>query len=509
MHALSRRQFLTTSAAAGTFLAAPPLLQPAHSWAAPAATDIRIDSRMIEVNGKAAKVFGLLQPDGTQGLYTNVTRPFRVRLENRVSEPALIHWHGLTPPFRQDGVPGITQPALPQGQAYDYDFPLSTPGTFWMHSHHSLQEQQLMAAPLIVRDSMEVRQDVQEVVVMLHDFTFRDPAEILAELSGGAMAQMHHGGSAAPAAHAGHGAPAAPASDHAAMGHGTTQSETSTPASGHAGHNSASGPHLHDVEYDAYLANDRTLADPEVVRVEPGGRVRLRIINAASATNFIIDLDHLAARLLAVDGLAVEPIEGNSFDLAMAQRLDLLLELPPGQGAYPVFARREGERQRTGIVLATAQAPIAKLDEMAESKAPPVGFALERRLIAKQPLIERPVDRHLRMTLGEAPNYTWLLNGMVFAGRAPLKVRQGERVEITFVNDTGMAHPMHLHGHHFQVVGFNGERFAGARRDTVFVPWRGQVTIAFDADNPGEWMLHCHLLYHMANGMMTSILYES
>lgn len=72
-----------------------------------------------------------------------------------------------------------------------------------------------------------------------------------------------------------------------------------------------------------------------------------------------------------------------------------------------------------------------------------------------------------------------------------------------------MSHPIHLHGHSFQVVAINNERFAGAVRDTVLVPARGRVTIAFDADNPGHWALHCHNLYHMANGMMTSVRYET
>ena len=104
--------------------------------------------------------------------------------------------------------------------------------------------------------------------------------------------------------------------------------------------------------------------------------------------------------------------------------------------------------------------------------------------------------------------YTWTLNGAKFGEHAPLMVGKGERVEITLRNDTEMAHPMHLHGHHFQVVAINGKRMSGAVRDTVLVPIGQNVTIAFDADNPGYWALHCHHLYHMAAGMMTSVKYE-
>ncbi|MFU8836621.1 MAG: multicopper oxidase domain-containing protein, partial [Roseovarius sp.] len=137
-----------------------------------------------------------------------------------------------------------------------------------------------------------------------------------------------------------------------------------------------------------------------------------------------------------------------------------------------------------------------------------VDLSLEKRLRAASPLSERRADRTHTMKLTEAANYTWKLDGAVFGEHEALKVSEGERMEITFADDTTMAHPMHLHGHHFQVVAIDGERFAGAMRDTVLVPAQGSVTIAFDAGNPGRWALHCHHLYHMAGGMMTALHYE-
>lgn len=112
------------------------------------------------------------------------------------------------------------------------------------------------------------------------------------------------------------------------------------------------------------------------------------------------------------------------------------------------------------------------------------------------------------MMLGEAPGYVWTLNGKIHGDDSPLPVSEGERFELTFMNHSTMSHPMHLHGHHFQVVAVNGNSIAGAMRDTVLVPgMMGTVTIAFDAGNPGKWALHCHHLYHMAGGMMTSLQY--
>ena len=109
------------------------------------------------------------------------------------------------------------------------------------------------------------------------------------------------------------------------------------------------------------------------------------------------------------------------------------------------------------------------------------------------------------MMLGEEPGYRWTINGRVHGEHQPIKVRHGERVEITFMNPTSMMHPMHLHGHHFQVVGIGGQRFSGAMRDTIIVPAHAPVTVAFDALHKGSWFLHCHHLYHMATGMMTEV----
>ncbi len=154
---LSRRAVLAGSAAA---LAAPPLA----AWAQTPPTIIKIGRRNIEVNGKSASVFSLDQPNGVSGLVTEVGKTFRVRLENGIDQPSLIHWHGLSPPWQQDGVPDVSAPLIPPGGSADYDFPLTYGGTFWMHSHADLQEQLLMAAPLIIHDQRD-RPDQQEVVV--------------------------------------------------------------------------------------------------------------------------------------------------------------------------------------------------------------------------------------------------------------------------------------------------------------------------------------------------------
>jgi len=481
---LSRRSLLAGGAAA---LAASPL--PASGQAqttaptsaeGPARTILRVERRSIEVNGKSASVYAIRQPDGTFGLTTEAGKPFRVRVENGIDRPTLIHWHGMTPPWRQDGVPGISGPPIPAGGSADYDFPLNFGGTFWMHSHEGLQEQFLMTAPLIIHDERD-RADEQELVVMLADFSVTPPEEIYADLrKSGSTAGMGKD-----------------------KGGGKMMMMSSMNSA------KAEAPDLNDVKYDAFLANFRTLADPETVKVEPRGRLLLRIVNSSSMSNFHIDLGEREGELVAVDGFAVEPIRASRFPVAVAQRLDIRLELPRGPGVYPVLAQVEGERNRTGIMLVAGEATVPRFPVETEAASPALNLDLERTLRAMKPLAPRKPDRvHTLNLTAEMAGYVWSINNVVWNPDVPpLPVSEGERVELVFVNRTPMPHPMHLHGHEFQVVEIDGDRFPGAVRDTVLVTPGRRVVVAFDALNPGLWALHCHLLYHLEAGMFTTIRY--
>ena len=266
---------------------------------------------------------------------------------------------------------------------------------------------------------------------------------------------------------------------------------------------------LNDVAYDAFLANDRTLDDPEVVRADKGQRVRLRIINAASATNFMIELGALSGSLTDVDGRPIVPVIGSRFPIAVAQRADVRVTLPADEGAWPVLFQREGDSVRTGVILATKGGTVAKVSDQAHHAIGAIDREAPMLYQATQPLPERRADRELAIDLtGSMMTYRWgIEEKAAMAHHAHLMVQQGERVEMTLTNRTGMSHPMHLHGHHFQVTAVNGKRVTGAVRDTELVPIGGSVTLAFDSDNPGTWMFHCHNLYHMLSGMMTQVRY--
>ena len=513
---LSRRGLLAAAAtlAGAGYLAPLRVIKPALA-AGP--TTITASSRVLDVNGKSASVLGLLQPDGAHGLVTDVSTPFRVRLVNGIGEPTLIHWHGLTPPYQQDGVPGISGPAVPPGGQASYEFPLTFPGTFWMHSHQGLQEQALLAAPLIIHGPEDQQKDHQEIVLMLHDFAFKAPQEIYAGLRKVTTGAKRISTDQAPPM-AGNGMDQTGGKGAMDMAGPNPVPKSARPGAmpgmsmGGHGDAGASGMvmDLNDVAFDAFLANDRTLSDPEIVRVEPGGRVLLRIINGAAASNFIVELGNLKADLVAVDGHPVQPVRSSQFPVAIAQRIDLAVQLPRDQNAWPVLAVLEGEHRRTGIVLASTRARVSKIGDTASAAVSALNFGFEGALRAKQGLPARKADRvHPLELTGSMRGYVWGLNGHVYPDTPPLLVQKGERVEIAMRNTTTMSHPMHLHGHFFQVVAVNGHRFAGAIRDTVLVPPMTTVTIAFDADNPGKWAFHCHNLYHMEAGMMTTVQYAT
>ncbi|MCT4371295.1 multicopper oxidase family protein [Yangia mangrovi] len=491
----SRRGFLAASAAVSGSL-----LLPARARAASDRFSLTASTRTIEVNGRAATVMGLTNGAGGQGLTLDPGQRFAVDLANGLDVETIIHWHGQIPPNALDGAPN-TNPMLKVGERRAYDFTPRT-GTFWMHSHIPQQEIAMLAAPLIVRSPEEIAADRQEVVMFLHDFSFKSPEEVLAETSGSTGG--HHGEAHAPAP-----------MDHGAMHHGEAKAPTGGMSGmgkmqGMAGMGSMSGMpmDLNDFDFDAYLANDRTLDDPEVVTVERNGRIRMRIINGSSMTAYWIDTVGLQARLVAVDGDAVEPLTGTRFPIASGQRMEIDLDMPGDGVARPVLALREGAHEQTGLILAPEGAAVPRLPTRAETETPPVAGDMRQELAlrAASPLAVREPDVRQMVMLGGTMNpYVWTINGAVWEDHMPIAVPQGARVEMMFHNMSMMAHPMHLHGHVFQVVAIGDQPVQGALRDTVFVPAMGSVTVAFDAGEAARWMMHCHHMGHLAKGMMTEL----
>lgn len=435
-----------------------------------ASTELQILDKKITVNGKEASVLSIAQPDGTLGVRVQKGQSFNVDLKNTMNVPTTIHWHGLILPNNQDGVAFVTQLPIYPGLTYHYQFPLLQAGTFWMHAHYGLQEQKLLSAPLIIYEPEDAKIADQEAILVLGDFSFKSPSEISQQLRCNRK-------------------------ENAMMMMPNMKMDMQD---------------LADVDYDAFLINYRTAEDPEIVKVEPDKKVRLRVINAASATNFFIDLGKLQGEAIAVDGNRIKPFGAFQFELAVAQRIDIVVTIPKEGGYFPILAKGEGTDKQAGVILATQDVGSApKLSGKTTGKAGALTNEREKNLQALSPLVKKAVDKQIILELGgNMANYIWTLNNQTWPEVTPVVVEKGQRVEIVFKNETGMSHPMHLHGHVFQVTAINGKPLDGAMRDTVLVTPKSSVAIQFDADNPGVWALHCHILYHSESGMFTVLRYK-
>ena len=458
---ISRRALL---AGAGATLLASPL---AGQEVAP--QTLRLVRRNLDIAGKSVDAFGI---EGAANAGFLRGGPFLTRVENQLKVPALLHWHGLHAPVGSDGSSppeGLIEP----GASVIYDFPVTRSGTHMMRASSGLLQQQLLAAPLIVRDIDELALGEQEVVMFLQDYTWRDPDDILTEFKTGELPSKSVFGK---------------------IGLGGKVKPAVSRATGL-------------VAFDAYLANDRTLDDPEIVAVDPAMPVRLRLINACAASNMLLDFSGMDAVLLALDGRAISALNVRSLALACGQRADVRVTLP-GPGAYPVLALAEGTPARAGIVLATPGAGVEKLAVKAEMAPMVTEFALESRPFGADAPADRPVDVKATFDLGGKAGEGWNINGNSDAGGVLIKVKLGQRVEVLLRNQTVNSQSLHLHGHSFQVRGTQGQKFAGPMRDTLLVPPQSRVLISFDADNPGIWPFASTHIYRRLAGLVGMIAYE-
>lgn len=432
----------------------------------------------IDVNGKLTELFKIEQPDGTWGYRGIKGQFFDAIVKNTTDKPTVVHWHGLLVPNIYDGVPYVTQAPIPAGGEFHYRFKLKQSGTYWMHSHHDLQVQQFLSAPLIISDPAEKHMG-KEVTLFIGDFSYKKPEVIFATLKKG-MTHMEHGS-------------------------GTMQMDMPMD------HKQMNKPDLNDVEYDAFLTNYRTLRNPEIVSVKPGEIVRLRIIAGSAMTNFFINTGDLEGQAIAVDGQNIKPIQAHQFQLAVGQRMDILVKIPSGEHAYPILAQGEGTQLQTGLILATHKAKIVPQKEKADAMVGALNYEQEFKLQGYVPLKPKAPGQTLIVNLeGDMMKYTWSINNQAWPKIKPLHVSQNKRVEMVFINHSSMAHPMHLHGHVFEVTEIDGKTLKqGAMRDTVLVLPSSTVKVQFDADNPGNWMMHCHMLYHQESGMMTIVNYAN
>jgi FtsP/CotA-like multicopper oxidase with cupredoxin domain len=428
-----------------------------------------------------------------------------------------IHWHGIALRNDMDGVPPATQAAVRAGRNFTYRFTADAPGTYFFHPHVGVQLDRGLYAPLIVEDPREPLSYDEEWVVVLDDWldgVTGTPDDVFAELRHG-MGGMHMGeDSSSPSSSSGDDMGDMGGMDMSSMGGMGSSPSASTSSSGGSmgmkfmlmgAQSPLLGGDAGDVKYPYHLVNGRVPADPQVFRAKPRKRVRLRLINAGADTAYRVALGGHQLTITHTDGFPVRHQQTDALLIGMGERYDVLVTLD--DGVFPLVALAEGKNATGMAVIRTGSGstPTAtvrpkELDGMLMA-ASQLHAADDVRLASKK------ADRVHRIELtGDMMTYNWAINGRRFdmnnPTAHPITVKEGQRVRLDFVNTTTMWHPMHLHGHTYQLGS------SGPRKDTTIVLPKKTVSVFFDADNPGQWMLHCHNAYHGEAGMMALVAYQ-
>jgi FtsP/CotA-like multicopper oxidase with cupredoxin domain len=401
----------------------------------------------------------------------------RVAFRNDLPEATSVHWHGLAIRNDMDGVPDLTTPNVAPGGELDYDFVVPDPGTHWLHPHTGLQTDRGLYAPFIVDDPDEPGGYDAEWVLVLDDWTDgvgRSPEQIFAALKSGSAGSADGG--------------------MGGMG-GMTMGGTG----GMGGMGGGDG----DVAYPLFLVNGRAPSDPDVLTGRPGQRVRLRIINAAADTIFHLALGGHRLGVTHADGYPVNPVSTSALRIGMGERYDAVVTL--ADGVFPLVARPAGKTGTARALVRTSSgsAPGAWYRPRELATAPLTVADLSAGAAAALP--RRAPDSVQNLVLSGAMRpYVWTINGSTYDHSRALTVRQGQVARLRIRNMSMMSHPVHLHGHTFQLGPAGGH---GPRKDTVLVPPMAAVDVDLAADNPGRWMVHCHNAYHAEAGMMTRLDY--
>jgi FtsP/CotA-like multicopper oxidase with cupredoxin domain len=462
---ISRRAFLGAGAGFALTTLAP--AWPAHG------ADIR-EFRLISGHGRA-RLVGESHPETAVWAYNGMVpgpeirvrqgERLRVAVENRLDEETTVHWHGLRVPNAMDGVPYLTQKPIAPGEPFIYEFDAPDAGTYWYHPHQRSFEQvgRGLAGPLIVEERDPVRVD-RDIVWMLDDWRLMQDAQISPDF-GNMMDASHNG----------------------RVGNTVT-------------------------------INGRI---PETFAVRSGERIRLRLINAANARIFGLEFAGHRPVVVAYDGQPVEPHEpdGGRVVLGPAMRADVILDLPgrPGERftVTDTFYRGLGYRlvdfvyEGTPLRNRLLDAPLALAANTmpepdlrtAERHEVTFGGGMMGGMMGGGMMGGGMMDPR-----GMMHNGIWTINGVSATGHVHdpfLNLKLGGSYVLAMHNNTAWHHPIHLHGHSFRVIGRDGKPTRYREwQDTVLMSPRERVEIAFVADNPGDWMFHCHILEHQAAGMM-------
>jgi FtsP/CotA-like multicopper oxidase with cupredoxin domain len=399
----------------------------------------------------------------------------RVIVENGLNEETTVHWHGLRVPNAMDGVPHLTQKPIGPGEHFIYEFDATDAGTFWYHPHQRSSEQvgRGLYGPLIIEEREPIQVD-RDITWVLDDWRMTPSGEISGDFG-----------------------------------------------------------NRHDEAHNGRVGNTVTINGrvPESFAVRTGERIRLRLINAANARIFGLDLAELRPRVIALDGQPVTPHEpeGGRIVLGPAMRADIILDMSGKPGSRQtvvdsfykdleyslidiVYSENPLREQTPDWPVALAGNPLSEPD-LAEAQVHDVTFTGGMM----GPMVMREMGQGGGMGQGMMGGMRsmmemmhsgkmWFINGVAAEGHVldpMLTLSRGRSYVLAMTNVTAWHHPMHLHGHSFRVISRNGKPTRHREwQDTVLMAPKEKVEIALVADNPGDWMFHCHILEHQSAGMM-------
>ncbi|MCW3837308.1 copper resistance system multicopper oxidase [Sphingomonas canadensis] len=469
-----------------------------------------------------------------------------LRVMNRLQEMTSIHWHGLEVPADMDGVPGISFGGIAPGETFTYRFTLRQTGTYWYHAHTLAEQTGLFGAMIVEPRVPEPASVDRDYVVMLSDWTDEPPLQVYLNLK--KMSGYYNFG-------------------QPTVGDFFRDVGQLGLSSAIAKRRMWNAARMNPTDYSdvsgttyTYLMNGTAPAGNWTAIARAGERVRLRFIGAGTATIFDVRIPGLKLTVISTDGQPVEPVEVDEFRIAPGETYDVLVTMPEDR-AYTIFAQ---SMDRTGYARGTlapaagmsAQVPrpdrrvwldpvdmmgaMASMSGDMSDMAPPARHARTeygpttdmrvdyprtnlddpgaglrdngRRVLAYADLRRpggapdprvpaREIELHLT---GNMERFIWSIDGVKLNDSRPIHFRKDERLRIIFVNDTMMAHPMHLHGMWSDLEDPGGGFLV--RKHTVLVQPAQRVSFAVNADAPGRWAFHCHLLYHMAAGMFREVV---
>lgn len=492
-----------------------------------------IEPKVTQENGKTVKTFDLVAKETDWKLnkdtevkawaYNGVVPGsqirvkqgdlVRVNLKNELKELTSIHWHGYPVPNQMDGIPGVTQNSLRTGESYTYEFEAKIPGTYWYHSHQESANQvdKGLYGTLVVEGADE-SQYQRDYTLVLDEWTTAN--------QGMDHEKMDGHGSTQGTAGMDHGSMNNSNHNMAGMDHGSMNMQGANTDSTHMDSNMPVGK-MHDemmkTMYSIFTVNGKSGEAIEPLEMAKGEKVRLRFVNAGFQSH-ILDFNDQEYTIISTDGQEITnptPIKGSPFVIAPGERYDIEL-VANSDANWFITSKDDSDAAKQMIIPVQLKDAKTTAEIQPASKDPqPIDITTYGR---SEPAVSgntKAYDVAYEMLLGEKtgenamdPKFT--INGKAFPDIAPLTIKKGDKVKVTLTNQGSSNHPMHLHGHFFQVLSKDGKALTGSPlvKDTLNIKPGESYVVEFVADNPGDWMFHCHDLHHAAAGMVTSVHYD-